>query len=137
MSEKLIVEFYEQTSTSPVATVLSIHGGDNPVSAALTLCDFLNQISKLDRSDFNDAGLLAARFIIWHATHVDGPRGLEISDVMLIQNAKDYGYQTARVHALQERPYVEIVEDQYSTAEELESAAFLLRQSNVGCLSTQ
>ena len=131
MSDKLVVEFYDQFLPTPVATVLSLHGGDNPASAALTLCDFLGQIQKLEKPRFEDAGVLAARFIIWHSTHVGGKRGLEVYDAALIHQATDYGYQLARVYATEDRPSVEIVQDRYTTTEEWESAEIYLKALNL------
>jgi len=126
MSDKLVIEFYESFSLDPVATILSTYGGDNPISAAFTLRDFLGQVQELEDPRFGDAGVLAARFIVWHSTHSAGTQGLEGYDAALIHKEADYGYQLARVFAGPDGASVEIVQDQYTTPEEWESAKIVL-----------
>jgi hypothetical protein len=130
MSDKLVVEFAGEDKQI-IAVVFALHGGDNPPAAALTIADFLNQIAKLDEPRFNDAGLLAARFVVWQSGISKGPGELAFHDVVLIPRADDYGYQLARVYAQDDRPYVHIVRDKYSTWDELTDAATLLGQRNV------
>lgn len=133
MSERLVIEFYDSSpATIPVATILAFHGGEDPPSAALTIVDFLGRISELDDPRLADAGVLAARFIAWMGAQSKGPHGFEFSDVALIHHAKEYNYQTARVYAREPRPYVRMVQDKYSTSEELGSAAELLALYGLG-----
>lgn len=131
MSDKLVVEFYDRLSPTPVATVLTLHGGDNPASAALTLCDFIGQVRVLQEPRFEDAGVLAARFIIWQTASVGGEKDIEPYEVTLIHPAIEYGYQLARVYANEGRPSIEIVRDQYTTPEEMTSAETLLKSLNL------
>lgn len=71
MSDKLVVEFYDlSNSGAPTACVLACHGGDNPSQAATTLTDFLMAVAGISEPRFEDAGLLAARFVAW-----EGQRG--------------------------------------------------------------
>ncbi len=130
MSDKLVVEFVGEDKQT-VAVVFALHGGDNPPAAALTIADFLNRVAKLDEPRFDDAGLLAARFVVWQSGISKGAGELAFLDVVLIPRTESYGYQLARVHALPDRPYIHIVRDRYSTADEMYEAAILLGQPNV------
>lgn len=136
MSDKLVVEFVGEDK-DVVAVVFALHGGDNPPAAALTIADFLNQVAKLDEPRFDDAGLLAARFVVWQSGISKGAGDLTFLDVVLISRADSYGYQLARVYAQDDRPYVHIVRDQYSTPDEMYEAAILLGQSSVDAPASQ
>lgn len=133
MSDRLIIEFYSRVnSEQPVATVLALFGGDNPLSAATTLSDFFTRVSKLSRPRFDDAGLLAARFISWEGSKSAGADSLDFIDVVLQERVNVHGYQTARVYAQELRPYVHLVIDDYTACEELADAADVLSQRSVG-----
>ncbi len=91
MSDKLVIEFIGEDKQT-VAVVFAYHGGDNPAAAALTIADFLNQVEKLDEPRFDDAGLLAARFVVWQSSISNGAGELAFLDVSLISRAEEYGY---------------------------------------------
>jgi hypothetical protein len=110
---------------------LTLHGGDNPTSAALTLCDFIGQVRILKEPRLDDAGLLAVRFIIWQSAIVGGEKDIEGYEATLIHPETDYGYQLARVYANEAHLSVEIVRDQYTTPEEMTSAEILLKSLNL------
>ena len=132
MSDKLVVEFYcPEDLTQPLACVLACHGGDNPSSAATTLADFFDKISSIPESRFDDAGLLAARFIAWEGSKGTGSGKFDFIDVALLPFEERYGYQTVRVYASDERPYVHCVRDESTTQQEMHEAAIILRQANV------
>lgn len=130
MSDRLVIEFYDSGVSIPAAAVLVWYGGDNPADAALTISDFLQLISGLASPRFDSAGLLAARFIVWHGSHVERT-GLNISDIILITPAAVYQYQLARIYASPDGPRVEIVPDDYSTPGELKAAFEILTRFKV------
>ena len=133
MSDKLVVEFYgSKESTIPVACVVASYGGDNPSSGATTLSDFFDSISALAEPRFYDASVLAARFVVWQAIQESGQNPLECFSVFLIPFETVYGYQTVRVYADADRPYVHCVNDEWTTPQELMEAALILRQADVG-----
>jgi hypothetical protein len=135
MSDKLIVEFYSfEHPELPVACVLACHGGDNPSSAATTLADFFESVSALSEPRFGDAGLLAARFIVWQAAQELDRGSLDFSGVALVPFQPSNGYQTVRVYSGEHRPYVHCVKDEWTTRHELIEAAIILRQNSVGSL---
>jgi hypothetical protein len=137
MSDKLVVEFYcSEDSVQPVACVLACHGGDNPSSAATTLADFFDKLALLPESRFDDAALLAARFIVWESSKGAGSNPLDFCDVALHTFRESAGYQIARVYARGDRPYVHCVRDEWSSEQELIEAALILRQPNVDPLET-
>jgi len=128
MSEKLILEFYgSDTSQEPVACILAHWGGDNPSSAATTLADFFSAIRNLSNPRFEDAGLLAARFVSWQGQKDSGEQSYDFIDVCLIRTQEAYDYQVVRIYTDGEFcPRVEFVQDQYATKEELEQAAMIM-----------
>jgi hypothetical protein len=133
VSDKLVVEFYSQDSPAePLASILATFGGDNPSSAATTLCDFFDRISTLREPRFDDASVLAARFIVWESSKSGGGGQLEFTHVSLLRGGGPSPYQTVRVYEREGRPYVHCVIDKYTTANELQEAAFILRQDSVG-----
>jgi len=133
MSDKLIVEFYAAYDlVTPTGCVLTCHGGDNPSSAATTLADFFDALAVLKDPRYEDAAVLAARFVFWEAGKSLESQPLDFDDVSLIPFQKDYGYQVARVYANNHRPYVHCVTDQWTTDQELFEAAILLRQPDAG-----
>jgi hypothetical protein len=137
MSDKLVVEFYcLENLAQPVASVLARHGGDNPSSAATTLADFFDTISALPESRFDDVGILAARFIAWESSRSAGLNPSDSIDVSLVPFQENYGYQTARVYARINRPYVHCVEDEWTTEQEMIEAAIILRQNTAGPAET-
>jgi hypothetical protein len=135
MSDKLIVEFYCANEPEvPVACVLACHGGDNPSSAATTLSDFFDSVSAASEPRYDDAGVLAARFVVWQAVQEqeNDRDSLEFNGVVLIPFQTSHGYQTVRVYACKHRPYVHCVEDEWTTCRELIEASIILRQDNMG-----
>jgi len=133
MSDKLVVEFYDsKNSTAPVACVLACHGGDNPSSAATTLSDFFADISHLAESRFDDASVLAARFVVWESGKGSSYRSFDFTDVGIMPFQETYGYQIARVYACGDLPYVHFVRDEWTSEQELVEAAIILRQDTVG-----
>ncbi len=132
MSERLVVEFYESLSSSEaLCAVLAFHGGNNPVSAALTITDFFNQVSRFDDPRFDNASILAARFVAWQGAQGRRKTNFDFSDVAIIQPQDSYNYQSVRIYAQAERPFVHIVMDQYATPDELLEAAAWLQQPHV------
>jgi hypothetical protein len=137
MSDKLIVEFYSfEHPELPIACVLACHGGDNPSSAATTLADFFDSVSALSEPRFDDAGLLATRFIVWQAAQESERDSLDFSGVALVPFELSNGYQTVRVYAGNRRPYVHCVNDEWTTRRELVEAAIILRQDSVRSLES-
>jgi len=135
MSDKLVVEFYGlEDAAIPVACVLACHGGDNPSSAATTLADFLDSVTTLSEPRFDDAGVLAARFVVWQAAQEADHDSLDFYGVALVPFQISHGYQTARVYADKRRPYVHCVSDEWTTSQELMEASIILRQDSVGLL---
>jgi len=133
MSDKLIVEFYShEDSATPVACVLACHGGDNPSSAATTLADFFDSVSALAEPRFDDAGVLAARFVVWQALQEADRNSLDFYGVTLVPFQKSNGCQTMRVYANERRPHVHCVHDEWTTPKELVEASIILRQDSVG-----
>ncbi|HEY0309407.1 MAG TPA: hypothetical protein VGB94_14690 [Acidobacteriaceae bacterium] len=128
MSEKLILEFYgSDISQQPVACILARWGGDNPSSAATTLADFFSAIRNLSNPRFEDAGLLAARFVSWQGQKDSGEQSYDFIDVCLIRTQEAYDYQVVRIYTDGEFcPRVEFVQDQYTIKEELEQAAIIM-----------
>src|SRR5438105_3204114 len=99
MSDKLIVEFYgTEDSAMPVACVLACHGGDNPSSAATTLTDFFDSVSVVPEPRFDDAGVLAARFVVWQSAQEADRGSLDFYGVVLVPFQTNSDYQTVRVH---------------------------------------
>jgi hypothetical protein len=133
MSDKLIVEFYSsEDSATPVACVLASHGGDNPSSAATTLADFFDSVSALAEPRFDDAGILAARFVVWQAVQEADRNSLDFYGVTLVPFQTSNGCQTMRVYVNERRPYVHCVSDEWTTPQELREASIILRQGSVG-----
>lgn len=133
MSDKLTVEFYgPEDSAKPVACVLACHGGDNPSSAATTLADFFDSVSALAEPRFDDAGVLAARFVVWQTAQEANANSFDFYGVALVPFQTSYGYQTARVYACESRPYVHFVNDEWTTPQELMEASIILGQDSVG-----
>jgi len=135
MSDKLIVEFYNANEPEvPIACVLACHGGDNPSSAATTLADFFDSVSALPEPRFNDAGVLAARFVVWQALQEADRDSLDFNGLALVPFQTSNVYQTARVYAGKHRPYVHCVSDRWTTRQELREASIILRQTSIGPL---
>ena len=133
MSDKLIVEFYAAHDlATPAACVFAFHGGDNPSSAATTLADFFDALASLSDPRYNDASVLAARFVVWEACKSSESNRLDFNDVSITPFQEDYGYQVARVYTDDDRPYVHCVTDQWTTDGELLEAAIILGQPDVG-----
>jgi hypothetical protein len=130
MSDRLIVEFYDpEDRGAPVACVLAFHGGDNPSSAATTLSDFFDHLSRFSDPGLNDAGLLASRFVVWESRK--GTDSCDFTDVRLVSFREAYGYQIARVYPGADRPHVQMVRDQWTTEEELREAEIILGQTRI------
>ena len=129
MSDKLVVEFYDlSNSGAPTACVLACHGGDNPSQAATTLTDFLMAVAGISEPRFEDAGLLAARFVAWEGQRGSRKTSFDFLDVSIIPPNQAHGYQVARVYAGSgPYPRVEFVPDQYTTAQEDEEALAIMR----------
>lgn len=132
MSDKLVVEFYDSSgSDTPIACVLACHGGDNPPQAATTLTDFFTAIAGVLDPRFEDAGLLAARFVAWEGQRGSGRRSFDFLDVAIIPPHQAHGYQVARVYAGREsHPRLELVRDQYTTTQEMEEAMAIIRATS-------
>jgi hypothetical protein len=127
MSDKLIIEFYSSDdATMPVACVLASHGGDNPSSAATTLSDFFEALSCSDDARFDDAGLLAARFVAWKGLQGSSSLPFDFIDVSLVPFEQNYGCQVARVYARSGEPDVQFVRDEWTTDREMVEAAMIL-----------
>jgi hypothetical protein len=139
MSERLIVEFYEEGKRDkPVATVLAYHGGQDPEAAAFTLAAFFSALKTLEQPRFNDAQVLAARFVSWQGFECRlSAKPFDFIDVGIINDSKEYeGYLIARVHAHSVRPHVEFVKDSFCAANELSTASIILGQSYVDRMET-
>lgn len=121
MSDKLVIEFFQDASNqpSPVAAVMSLHGGDNPVSASLTISDFLASIRTSLSTQYSDAYTLASLFILWSSTKAPSGSEFPYMEAELIPISSNYGYQTMRIIAGRERPRVEFVRDEFTSDEEL------------------
>jgi hypothetical protein len=127
MSSKLIIEFYDGTSSSePVAVLLAFHGGEEPEAAALTVSAFLTQIREPPNADETDARELATRFIDWQQSMegdlVDG----KCPAAILINPEHSYGYQLAIIYVDNSGVSADIVADEYTTTEEMDSAEAIL-----------
>ncbi len=126
MADKLVVEFYcDQADKNPFASVLVLHGGDNPASAALTLADFLCSLRNAAGEHSINIGLAAAQFIIW-ANTLSGDHALG-REVFLLPNGGETAYQVARLYPGDPYPLVEIMQDVYSSEAELNEAKEILR----------
>lgn len=120
MSDKLVVEFFQEDKPSnPAAVVLSVHGGDNPASASLTISDFLGAIRANSQGQIFDAHRLASQFIVWNSREDSACPNLSKPEAELIPVSDDYGYQTVRVFACEKQIRVEIVRDEFTTDEEM------------------
>lgn len=132
MSERLIVEFYEAAERPmPVASVLCFHGGDDAESAAYTLAAFIGHVRQLAQPQFDNAGLLAARFISWRGYEDRNSEKIaDFADVVLIPTLErpDY-YLVAKVIANAERPKVQFLRDSALHDHELQAAAAVLGQA--------
>lgn len=125
MSDKLVVEFYQEDSPSSAQfAVMSLHGGDNPVTASLTIADFIAHSRGFSSAQKPcDSYGLASRFIIWNAVrYPDAPT----PEAELIEVSERYGYQTARIFSSGEQIRVELVRDEFTIeAEIMEGTRFL------------
>ena|ERR1700739_294075 len=120
MSDKLVVEFYnEDNEPGPIAAIMSLHGGDNPASASLTISDFIAAVYASGASKGCDAYALASRFILWSGTRNQPDARCASLEAELIPINKSYHYQTARVFSGSERIRVELVPDRFTTRKEL------------------
>ena len=129
MSDKLVLEFYDRRSTpEPVVTVMALHGGDNPESAAETLADFFLQVGDLPELNWEDAGSLAARFIALQQGIRYGFSELGILSAFPIGHQPTYGRQLVRVFGSKRGPIVEFVPDGYTKPEELAVAKHILEE---------
>ncbi len=122
MSDKLVVEFYEsRKDTHPAFAILSFHGGDNPVSASLTISDFLSATKSHSSTQNSDVYGLVSQFIVWSSTNWPpiGRLGAQCLEAELIPVSNKYGYQTVRIFAGSEPLSVELVPDEFTTDEEM------------------
>ena len=130
MSDKLVIEFFQQDGNraNPVAAVMSLHGGDNPVSAALTISDFLASIRTSSPAQNFDAYTLASLFILWSATKGPSRSQFPCMEAELIPISTKYGYQAMRIFAGRERTRVELVRDEFTSDEEIIEGRRFLEQ---------
>lgn len=127
MADKLVVEFYEnEDQFEPVAVILSLHGGDNPASASLTLSDFI-ATTRANKSAQTDAYGLASQFMVWANKWGQLQQDSLASEAELIPKAKKYSYQTARVFVDSQRIRVQLVEDEFTSGREFIEGNDLLR----------
>jgi hypothetical protein len=132
MSDKLILEFYDPAPLHTFcACIYAAHGGDSPSSAAVTLLDFFEAVSSQLDPRWSDAGLLAAKFVVWESAKSSSPGSLDFIDVAVIPPQRTYGYQLVRLYTQDGRPHVHCVPDQWTTEQELRDAATILHQPNV------
>lgn len=128
MSDKLVVEFFpEDAASHPLFAGMSLHGGDNPVSASLTIADFIASLRTVSPKENLDPYELASRFILWSSTRNEGSLAPEAE---LIPVSEKYGYQTARIF-VGKRIRVEIVPDEFSTDQEMAEGAKFLKLVSV------
>jgi hypothetical protein len=131
MSDKLVVEFYESRKDArPAFAILSFHGGDNPVSASLTISDFLSVATgPLPTSGQNpDVYQLASQFIFWSSMNwppITSFRN-QCLEAELIPVSNNYAYQTVRIFADSDGTSVQIVPDEFTTDEEMFEGNILL-----------
>ena len=125
MADKLVAEFYSNRSdTQPFASVLVVHGGDNPASAASTLRHFLSDcFAEAGRKEV-DIHLAAAQLVVW-ANRLLDDSGLGIA-AFLVPNHGESPYQTARVYPSDRSLAVQIMRDEYSSESEFEDARLIL-----------
>jgi hypothetical protein len=128
VSDKLVVEFYDSVDTNvPTACVLAYYGGDNPSQAATTLTDFFTALSGIPDPRFDDAGLLAARFVAWEGQRYSTENPFDFLAVTIIPPHQSHGCQVARIYAgRSSHPRIEFVRDQYTTTEEIEEAKVII-----------
>lgn len=133
MSSVVVVEFYDRSGSPPIGCAQAFHGGENPSMAATTLSDFFENVRRLPEPRMDDAGLLAARFVVWASGSRAMADELAFSDVAVIPYEKSYGYQVARVYPAEgSKPYVHMVVDEWTKDRELAEAAIILGQESVG-----
>jgi hypothetical protein len=127
LSSKLVVEFYESgNDIQPVAAVLAFHGGDEPEPAAITMADFVCQVRMPATSPQASAYELATRFIIWQQT-LEGALLAERGPAAILVNPNQpYACQRARLYSDVDEICVEIIPDEFTTTEELDSAELML-----------
>jgi hypothetical protein len=140
MSEPLIVEFYQsEEANAPEAIVLAGYGGDGPERGAGTLAAFFASVKSSQEPRFDDANLLAARFVCWHAHEYRwGNQPVDFRHVRLIPTSSEFEhYLIARVFAHSNGPKVKFVSDSDLSMDEISVAANLLRQSVAATLTMQ
>ena len=137
MSDKLVLEFYDRRSTpEPVVTVMALHGGDNPESAAETLADFFLQVGDLPELNWEDAGSLAARFIAFQQGIRYGFSELGVLSAVPIKRQPTYGHQLVRVFGGKRGPIVEFVPDAYTNPGELAVGKYILDRFGFGVVDS-
>lgn len=128
MSDRFIAEFYEGDSEESLAAVLSLHGGDNPGAASLTLAAFLSEAGYERSATVPSAGEVAAEFIIWSEERAFQSGSCFHPDTMLVQSSEKYPYQLMRLRVRDAGVMVTIITDEYTTEQEIDEAeAWLLR----------
>lgn len=132
MSDHLIVEFYDKpTQSDPVATVLALYGGDNPESAAETLAHFFLDMSFLRDLNWEDAGGLATRFILFQQDLHHGCAHLKSLAATLIERQPMNRSQLVKIYGKKDGPVVEFVRDAYTKPEELSVANYILKNISI------
>ena len=127
----MIVEFYRNNDSTPMAVILVRHCGEDPASAALTIAGFVASVKDATKSALVDTGDLVSRFVLWEADIGGSSISSPHLGTSFCAPASEYLYQLVRLRTIDGAVHVEIVMDEYTTEQELEDASAILTAASI------